>query len=314
MRKVSIFLIFLIGLSGCRQVIDEQVIKQEDKTAYVYLTNGKRTKLIQRGLELEEEGIQLRIYKIIAVLQEGLEGAEARPTIPSSVEIKRIRLTGRRIDVYFDSAIMKIEALDFLLCRASIVKSLTSLEGVDAIKFFVNEYSMKNAYGKAYDQLYAKDVIVSSEEAREGNDAQKIILYFPSIVGDSLIQVNREIETLNGESIERQIIKELRKLPNTKEVMTLIPEEAVVKSIEVKDGICYIDFNEAFIRKNYGGSRGELLTVYAIVNSLTARSNIGRVQFLIEGKKTKTFKGDLAFDQLFEYNIKLVQKGRFIND
>ena len=59
-------------------------------------------------------------------------------------------------------------------------------------------------------------------------------------------------------------------------------------------GIAYVDFDGKIKEGHPGGSFGELLTVYSIVETLTANfPEIKRVQILVEGSELETLAGHL---------------------
>lgn len=66
--------------------------------------------------------------------------------------------------------------------------------------------------------------------------------------------------------------------------MSLIPSGTKLLSAKVKDGVAYLNFNEAFEINQYGveGYIGQLMQV---VYTATAFSTVNSVQFLIEGQK-----------------------------
>jgi len=56
----------------------------------------------------------------------------------------------------------------------------------------------------------------------------------------------------------------------------------------------YLDFNQAFQTNHPGGSAGELLTIYSLVNTLIDNlEGIERVQILIEGETIETLAGHI---------------------
>ena len=62
--------------------------------------------------------------------------------------------------------------------------------------------------------------------------------------------------------------------------------------------ICFVNFSSEFVTKHSGGSAGEAMTVYSIVNSLTELKNVDKVQFLVEGNKIDVYK-HLEFNEPF---------------
>jgi len=80
--------------------------------------------------------------------------------------------------------------------------------------------------------------------------------------------------------------------PTSKTMQNLFPAGTVVKSVKVKDGIAYADFNQAFAKRGQG-SYNEMMMVNAIVATLTELPEIKKVQILVEGKKIATISGHM---------------------
>jgi spore germination protein GerM len=73
--------------------------------------------------------------------------------------------------------------------------------------------------------------------------------------------------------------------------------------------VAKVNFNKALSKDHPGGSSGEMMTVYSIVNSLTLNfPQIKRVQILIEGKAIETIAGHLSLKQPVSSNRELIKK------
>lgn len=88
---------------------------------------------------------------------------------------------------------------------------------------------------------------------------------------------------------------------------SLFPANAKLLSVETKDSVCFVNFSKEFLNKRADGESEEIITVYAIVNSLTELDDITKVQFLIEGQKVENY-GDMIFSQPFERNENIIAK------
>jgi len=90
----------------------------------------------------------------------------------------------------------------------------------------------------------------------------------------------------------RTVVEELVKGPQKGLVGTLPPETKVIDSFVTAAGIAYVDISKEAAQKHPGGSRGELLSVYSIVNSLAANfPAVKRVQILVEDRQVPTLAG-----------------------
>ncbi len=90
----------------------------------------------------------------------------------------------------------------------------------------------------------------------------------------------------------RTVVEELVKGPQKGLVGTLPPETKVIDSFVTSAGIAYVDLSKEAAQKHPGGSKGELLSVYSVVNSLTANfPAVKRVQILVEDRQVPTLAG-----------------------
>lgn len=90
----------------------------------------------------------------------------------------------------------------------------------------------------------------------------------------------------------RTVVEELVKGPQKGLVGSLPPETKVIDSFVTSAGIAYVDLSKEAAQKHPGGSRGELLSVYSVVNSLTANfPAVKRVQILVEDRQVPTLAG-----------------------
>lgn len=73
-----------------------------------------------------------------------------------------------------------------------------------------------------------------------------------------------------------------------------IPRSAVVRRIEdVGGGTIVVDFGGGIVRDHPGGSAGELITVYSVVNTLTELPGVKEVRWLIDGQAVESLAGHL---------------------
>ena len=90
----------------------------------------------------------------------------------------------------------------------------------------------------------------------------------------------------------RTVVEELVKGPKQGLVGTLPAETRVIDSFVTSAGIAYVDLSKEATQKHPGGSRGELLSVYSVVNSLTTNfPAVKRVQILVEDRQVPTLAG-----------------------
>jgi germination protein M len=145
-------------------------------------------------------------------------------------------------------------------------------------------------------------VTMGDTEASGLKDKTPVQLYFINEQGNKLSPEIRYIDNAEvnkgNEYLATVIVKELIKGPvKGSQLQPSIPAETTVHSdVTIKDGVATVDLSKEFINKHPGGKKQEQLTLYSIVNSLTEIKEIKSVQFKIEGKVKKEFKGNYQID------------------
>jgi spore germination protein GerM len=116
---------------------------------------------------------------------------------------------------------------------------------------------------------------------------QKVTLYFSDDQAMYLVPEEREVVT-GGDTLEAATVKELIKGPRKAGLNKTIPEGTKLLSVSVQDGVAYVNFSKEFKTKHWGGSAGETMTIYSVVNTLCKLPGIQKVQFLLEGDRQES--------------------------
>jgi germination protein M len=119
----------------------------------------------------------------------------------------------------------------------------------------------------------------------------EVNLYFSDSQAMYLVSEKRKIPQTTSLAMAKQIVVELIKGPASSDLYSTIPEGTRVNEVYIADDIVYVDLSEEVFKNHSGGSSGELMTVYSIVNSLTEISPIKGVQILVEGNERNSLVG-----------------------
>lgn len=313
-----VWLPFLLAIVvGCQgdEVASSVTIKTENaESCNLYLLDGSTYELKPVGYKIDRVSIMAQVDDILDVLTGKIKVDGYVPSLEDRSYVEQVSLAKDTLIVHLNAAFLEQTQSKQLIARSSMILSLSQVEEVTSIEFYIEGYPMKDDTGKVYGAFKAADVAIASVTDEPLLTSKQILLYFPDQSGNGLVKVWRDIIVSSTENFEERLVEELFSPPEDDRVISPMPGEAQIKSVRISNGICYVDMNEAFKSKHYGGSTGEKLTVYSIVNTLTEQHGISRVQFLIEGEKEAAFKGHLAFDQLFTYNVTLVLKDYSIEE
>ncbi len=121
-----------------------------------------------------------------------------------------------------------------------------------------------------------------------------VTLFFATPDADSLVREGREIDAC-GDQAEciQAVVQELQNGP-VGDFELILPESAPVPTVTVLGDTAVLDLSSELVAELPGGSASELVTVYALVDTITVNfPQIRRVQLLVAGQKTQTLKGHI---------------------
>ncbi len=138
------------------------------------------------------------------------------------------------------------------------------------------------------------------EPAQPERLKRQVILYFPSENDDWLHPEKREIAVGSPEIEAEEIIQELI-AGSTQGYLSPLPPQAKIRQVFItRDGTAYVDFSRELVERHPSGSAAELVTIYAIVNSLMSNiPAIKQVFFLVEGAERETLSGHINLNKPF---------------
>ena len=122
--------------------------------------------------------------------------------------------------------------------------------------------------------------------------------------------IKRDVPAGNGvvEQGRQILLTELQAAPQP--YVKVIPEGTVLRAFYVTDrGDAFVDLSPEVSRAHPGGSLNELMTVYALVNAVTANlPAVQRVQILVDGKEVDALAGHVDIRRPLTRDVSLVKE------
>jgi hypothetical protein len=136
-------------------------------------------------------------------------------------------------------------------------------------------------------------------------------LFYGSANGDALVAVRREVALAEGTVPQAREILEAQFQSAPEPYASVIPEGTALRAFYTTvRGEAFVDLTPEVTTRHPGGSSTELLTVYAIVNAITANlPTIQRVQILIDGREVDTLAGHVDLRRPLERDFSVVRDG-----
>ena len=131
---------------------------------------------------------------------------------------------------------------------------------------------------------------VGAPETTGAPEVTRLVLYFSNELGTKLVEETRDV-TPTSETASATVWALIAGPagPNRQ----TIPRGTRLNDIRIEKGTATIDLSREFVDGLPGGSLGERLAVYSIVNSLTELSTIEEVEILVSGRKVDAIGGHL---------------------
>lgn len=244
------------------------------------------TKHIAKGTEQE------MVNAVLNYLKTGSKKEGFIASIPFDVKFLNATISDGLVTVDASEDYEKLSPGAEIICRSSIVWTITSLPFVNSVAMTIEGEPLLKTDGTEIGNMNRDNVIIDTIVSPETKRYDEFELYFSNDDSSALVSEKREIEVSQNQPKERSIVEQLIAGPKDKAYHGTIPTDTKLRDITTTDdGTCYVNFSAEFVNKKSAGS--ETLTIYSVVNSLTGLEYVDKVQFLIEGEKVEKYRDSI---------------------
>ena len=301
MRKtLMILLLFALVLCGCTK-------KQErpEGALYVYYMNLQGTALLSEDYVPEKTEPIDQVEELLSKMEK-MEDSDKSSVLTGKFIVNSTELNGSILKLFLEGNRSEMPYSAYLLTLSALTRTLTQVEGVDALLVYINGETVTDNSGRAFGLM--RPVMFTNNAGRDENEyrVSDVKLFFANETGTRLLEVDKSVRDSNTVSPERTVIRELLAGPKPGEGYAVLPADASLLSINIRDGICYLNFDEKFVSGMEAGK--EELAIYAVVNSLTSLDGIDQVQFTINSSSdVKLGLSGLTLSEPFSFNTDIVE-------
>lgn len=301
---VLLTLVLLSGMTGCARE------EKEDSGLLLYYLNEDLSSLNTLSY-LMEDGKSKDDLSPQEMADDMLEQlATPSGDVRSIAPIQNFTVTGTTLQngtltVFLSSDYEELETVREILTRAALVNTLCQIDGVDSVSFLCGDHPLTNEDGSVVTAMNSDMFIFNSGKEIMNYEKVRLHLYFANEDGDQLVDTYRNVVYNSNISMERLVVEQVLKGPNSDVVFPTLNPASKVLSVTTRDGVCYVNLDQAFLTEPYGVT--SQVAIYSLVNSLTELSSVSAVQITIEGKTGKAFM-DSSLSSAFERNLSVVRK------
>lgn len=301
---VLLTLVLLSGMTGCARE------EKEDSGLLLYYLNEDLSSLNTLSY-LMEDGKSKADLSPQEMADDMLEQlATPSGDVRSIAPIQNFTVTGTTLQngtltVFLSSDYEELETVREILTRAALVNTLCQIDGVDSVSFLCGDHPLTNEDGSVVTAMNSDMFIFNSGKEIMNYEKVRLHLYFANEDGNQLVDTYRNVVYNSNISMERLVVEQVLKGPNSDVVFPTLNPASKVLSVTTRDGVCYVNLDQAFLTEPYGVT--SQVAIYSLVNSLTELSSVSAVQITIEGKTGKAFM-DSSLSSAFERNLSVVRK------
>lgn len=290
---------FCCGCDGATQQEGELQISYLDK---------EQTKTVRVGYDpnADQADTELLVRELIDVLSTDSGDVDLVRPIPEGVQVTKTKLgQDGDLKVYFNDAYHSMDAVPEILCRLALVQTLTQVEGVKCLEFFVDGEPLEDTRGNEVGQMTPDDFVVNPGEQINSIQHATLDLYFSNAAGDGLVLETQRVYYNSNVSLEKLVIEHLLDGPRSNDAVASIPPETALVNVSVADRICYVSLDDGFRTQNYNIQ--EPIVIYSLVDSLTALPHIDKVQISINGDTSGVYRESMLLSTIYEEDLSYVR-------
>lgn len=298
---LMIFCLFLTASCGGEEQVDKSRIYK------IYDINKDETKIFSNEYVAENTGEEALIDELLTQLAATPEKLEYKAPLAGEFKLLSYSVEEGQLILNFDEHYKEQPVTTEVLVRAAIVRTMTQIEGIDYVSFYVKNDPLTDRDGNVLGTMSADTFVDNSGSEINAYEKATLRLYFANKEGNRLIETNRKLVYNTNISMEKLIVEQLINGPSEQvkgEVYPTINPDTKIISVMVKDGTCYVNLSENFLTA--AGNVTSDVTIYSIANSLVELSNVNKVQIAVEGETNIMFRENTSLVTLFERNLDIV--------
>lgn len=307
MKKKATGLILLVllllveTLAGCGEE------KEEVSEYYIYYLDKDKTRNVAVGFEPTASDTEGMIKEMLEALTRNTDSPDYQKVISEEVHINEWKLENAQMYLYFSNAYGEMDNITEVLCRAAIVRTLTQLEGVNCISFYVGDSPLIDSNGNPVGLMTAESFVENPGEQINAIMSSEITLYFSNKNGTKLVPEVREVHYSSNVSMEKLVMEQLLKGPKDEGLRLAIPQGTKLVNVSVLDGVCFVNLDEGFLNQNY--EIAEPIVIYSIVDSLVELPNVNKVQISVNGDSDKVYRESYDLSVMYDRNLDYLDDG-----
>ena len=285
----------LVGLLACVLLLTACVLRQESGEegggCLIYFLapadEARGGDLIRGSYEMldlaENASLEERAAAVGERLIAGPEDGGLRSPLPAGVALQSLTIQDRRATVDLSGGFAQLGGVELTLADYCLTLSLTALGGISAVAV--------TAQGREVGQqpkqiFYERDVLLS--DMGDVLQTVEVTLYFLNSDG-ALEGEKRTLEVYEGQTLAENLIAALLSGPESRELTKAIPDDFMINSVRVDDGICSVSISEESLAALPEDESAQRRILWSLSDSLYSIETVRGLRLLSNGEELTYF-------------------------
>lgn len=277
----------------------------KNKKYTIYYTNSSRDKLVEHTCTIDDTvSVEDKVKALLDNMSVRSSSKDEYIIKPDNVNLLESSVKGKTVSLNYTTTYKQMSSQVELLYRAAVVRTLTQLDDISYVHFYVDGKEALYEDGSVMGMFKNSDFTGSDSNIGE-MDWRNVQLYYADESGTGLVKVKEMLAYNKNMPIERMVVQRLISGPTTQDTYSTLPEAVRLLGVSVVDKVCYVNLSEEFADELVNVASE--VEIYSIVNSLCSLDNIESVKIFINGDYSRNFKDNISLDRFYKYNQSLVK-------
>ena len=302
--RLIVSLIFAAAITAaCSR--SEKKTADDDSLIKVFFVNNEFDQVLAENSGIKRE--ELTLENLLGRLEEGPENADCVRILGEKTSLEDYRLDdAKTLTLNFDEGYGKLGRTEEVLFRMSLVNTFTQMDDVYYLSISVNSAPLKLDDETEVGFMTANSFIENAGREISAYSKTTLHLYFADSSGTKLIRTDKSLVYSSNISMEKLVADNLIEGPPDDSTYPTISPDTKINSIDVRDGVCYCDFDSSLTDQATNVS--EEAVFYSIVNSLCELRGVTKVQISIDGETDRVFIEKIELDRPYTRSLDIVER------
>ena len=288
---ILLLIVMLLPVTGCQNIknaLDNRLRRSSDTSGAgynIYYIDRSETAIGAFAFQLTSTNENDVIEESLKALASDPEDTAFRAVLTGASELTDYHYdkAHKALEIYFDGAYLDQPEQVQLLTRAAVVKTMTQFRSIiDYVSINIGGSWLADAEGnplKLDNSEYVSEITNDLDLLKDA----KMTIYFIWKESGKLkaYEAQQRYYNYSGDSLAAAAMDALLRGPVGDQYIGTLSSGAQVRSIHISEGVCSVDFNQAFLTPVDGVSFEQ--TVYSVVNTLCELTKVSSVQITVEG-------------------------------